>query len=246
MTLPQLRVKLVVAAGIVGASLLGATFVGCQTSGPGPQSGPFGQLTGGMNGQQQANNMYGGQPQQFAGGGPAGNGYLPPMNGMPSQNRQAFMNETQRIGYQQNLSPQDVVAMQRAGVPDQQIAAAIQQRGGAMAATPGMPQYLAQNGVNPAVLDASRPQAAGMAGPQASPFQMAQADASTPFQQMPGAGTPAAAHGALPTGYPMAQADPGQAQTAGYETPAPTTGFETPSPASNGGVPGQSWRSMSR
>ncbi len=42
--------------------------------------------------------------------------------------------------------------MQRSGVPDQQIAMAIQQRGANLRATPGMNQYLAQNGVNPAVL----------------------------------------------------------------------------------------------
>ena len=50
------------------------------------------------------------------------------------------------------LSAQDVVAMARSGQSEQQIAMAVQQRGANLRSTPGVSQYLAQNGVNPAVL----------------------------------------------------------------------------------------------
>ena len=63
MSYSQLRVKLVVAAGVVGALLLAATFVGCQTSPTSQaQSGPYGQYNG----------------NQFAG---AQNGQAPPAEG---------------------------------------------------------------------------------------------------------------------------------------------------------------------
>src|SRR5580658_1736003 len=104
MSYSQLRVKLVVAAGVVGASLLAATFVGCQTSPTSQtQSGPFGQYNGTQfSGAQNAQAPpYGGAPQMAATGAPA--------NGWSPQSQQAFMNETQRLGTQQNLSAQDVV-----------------------------------------------------------------------------------------------------------------------------------------
>ena len=65
-------------------------------------------------------------PQAWPYPGPAA---APGVNGYSQQNRQAFMAETQRMGAQQNLTPQEVVAMSRSGMPDTQIAIAIQQRG---------------------------------------------------------------------------------------------------------------------
>ncbi len=139
----QLRVKLLVAAGIVGASLLGATFVGCSSAPPSQASTPFASY----NGSPMAPG--GGMPQAAYAGQPAA---APGINGYSQQNRQALMAETQRLGTQQNLSAQDVIAMSRSGVPDTQIAMAIQQRGAGLRATPGADRYLAANGVNPAVL----------------------------------------------------------------------------------------------
>ncbi len=139
----QLRVKLLVAAGIVGASLLGASFVGCSSGPPSPSSAPFAS--------------YNGSPMAPGGGMPGGPVAAPGVDGYSQQNRQAFMAETQRMGGQQNLTAQDVVAMSRSGMPDTQIAMAIQQRGASLRATPGADRYLAANGVNPAVLGGSNP-----------------------------------------------------------------------------------------
>src|SRR5580692_12850609 len=144
----QLRVKLLVAAGIVGASLLGASFVGCSATSPLQASSPFASY----NGSPMAPG--GGMPGPMAYNGPAA---APGVNGYSQQNRQAFMAETQRMGGQQNLTAQDVVAMSRSGMPDTQIAMAIQQRGASLRATPGADRYLAANGVNPAVLGGSNP-----------------------------------------------------------------------------------------
>jgi hypothetical protein len=234
----QLRVKLLVAAGIVGASLLGASFVGCASTSP--SNSPFAS--------------YNGSPMAPGGGMPgAGPGMgmgpaaAPGVDGYSQQNRQAFMAETQRMGAQQNLSPQDVVAMSRSGVPDAQIAMAVQQRGAALRAMPGVDRYLASNGVNPGVLGgggqnpnmpypAYAPQqqiaAAGMPQPQGYPqagMQFAQAGPG------PGAGVPAGMQqpaGAAPGG------DPG-VQSAAYQTSAGMPGADASAAAG-----GQSWRPM--
>ncbi len=238
----QLRVKLLVAAGIVGASLLGASFVGCST----PSNSPFASYNGspmapggGMPGAMGPGGM---GPQGMA-MGPAA---APGVDGYSQQNRQAFMAETQRMGGQQNLSAQDVVAMSRSGVPDAQIAIAVQQRGAALRATPGADRFLASNGVNPAVLGTSP---AGMPpagyGPQ---MQMAAAP------QQPGY---------PPAGMQFAQAGPapgaGPAVTAGMQQPAGAgpgvdSGVQSAAYQMSGGTPGsdpsaaagsQSWRPMS-
>jgi hypothetical protein len=243
MSQSQLRVKLVVAAGVVGASLLAATFVGCQSSPTSQaQSGPYGQYNGSQfagapNGQQPS--PYTASPQMAAAGGPA--------NGWSPQNQQAFMNETQRLGGQQNLNAQDVVAMARSGVPDQQIAVAIQQRGAVLRATPGMSQYLAQNGVNPAVLGVGP--VGGMGQPAGSVpggygQQVAMSDPQAAFagnmNQARPPYNPAQASGVMPTGYPAAQADPGQVQAATSESSLSSPAIDPSGAAANG----QSWRAM--
>jgi hypothetical protein len=246
MSYSQLRVKLVVAAGVVGASLLAATFVGCQSSPTSQaQSGPYGQYNGNQfAGAQNGQAPYGGGAPQMASAGGPGNGWSP-------QSQQAFMNETQRLGTQQNLSAQDVVAMSRSGVPDQQIALAIQQRGGNLRATPGMNQFLAQNGVNPAVLGAGP---AGAVGPQpggAMPpsygGQVAMNDPQAAFAGNPNQSrpvfSPAPNSGVMPAGYPAAQADPGQVQTAVNDPSQAAPAFDQSAGAANG-MNGQSWRPM--
>jgi hypothetical protein len=225
----QLRVKLLVAAGIVGASLLAASFVGCS-SGPNQASTPFASYNG-------SPMAPGGGMPQAAYGGPAA---APGVEGYSQQNRQAFMAETQRMGGQQGLTPQDVVAMSRSGMPDAQIAIAIQQRGASLRAIPNVDGYLASNGVNPRVLGGpaqspypgmgGQPSAmtASMSQPQPQGMQFAQAGNFGP-QGMP-AGMPqpsAAAPGS----------DPG-VQSAGYQTSG-ATGSD-PSAAAGG----QSWRPM--
>jgi hypothetical protein len=200
MGLSQLRVELVVATGIVGASLIAATLSGCQTdtmSSPG-QGGLLSQFNRGPNGQQPA--AYGQQNPYAAANGTAmaQNGAMQqnpsmspyagmqPANGMSSvgglspstsmaqagypDNRQAFMTETQRIGAQHGLSAQDIVAMSRSGMTDQQIALAISQRGDTLRSTPGVGAYLAQNGVNPAVLNGPGMSAASYPAFGAQPF----------------------------------------------------------------------------
>jgi hypothetical protein len=263
MSLSQVRVKLVVAAGVVGASLLAATFVGCQSSPTSQaQNGPYGQFNGGQNGNSQyGSNQPGGN--QFAanpyGGGPNGQqapsyGSSPQMasaggtaNGFPPQSQQAFLNETQRLGTQQNLNAQDVVAMSRSGVSDQQIAVAVQQRGAALRTTPGVSQYLAQNGVNPAVLGNGQ---SGGSVPSPYGAQTAMNDPPTPFGPNSLGGRPAFTNASpapvTSAAYPTAQADSGQIQSAGYESSSATPAFDTSAPTANGAMTGQSWRAMPR
>ena len=245
MSYSQLRVNLVVAAGVVGASLLAATFVGCQ-SGPTSQAqtGPYGQYNGNQfagapNGQ--GATPFGSSPQMASAGGPA--------NGWSPQNQQAFMTETQRLGTQQNLTAQDVVAMQRSGVPDQQIAMAIQQRGANLRATPGMNQYLAQNGVNPAVLGQASGPPVGAGQPAGFPAsyggQVAMNDPQAQFGGSPNQSRPvfnqSQPSGVMPAGYPGAQQDMGQIQAATTTDPSLASPALDPSGAAGGG---QSWRPM--
>jgi hypothetical protein len=237
----QLRVKLLVAAGIVGASLLGASFVGCSGTSPLQASTPFASY----NGSPMAPG--GGMPGPMAYNGPAA---APGVNGYSQQNRQAFMAETQRMGSQQNLTAQDVVAMSRSGIPDTQIAIAIQQRGASLKATPGADQYLAANGVNPAVLNGPGP-GVPYAPAYAAPQQQQVATAS--MGQQPGypsagmqfaqAGPPSAGNVGTPMNVAMQQpsttaGDPAL-QSAGYQTAAGAPGYD-PSAATGG----QSWRPM--
>jgi hypothetical protein len=257
MSLSQVRVKLVVAAGVVGASLLGATFVGCQSDPTSQaQNGQFGNRQFGNNqfannqpgGNQYAASPFGGAPnggQQMAAAGGAPNGF-------PPQSQQAFLNETQRLGTQQNLSAQDLVAMSRSGVPDQQIAMAVQQRGAALRTTPGVPQYLAQNGVNPAVL--GQGPAAG-SNPPAFGTQTAMTDPPTSFGspafgQNPTGGRPAFANapgaGVTAASYPTAQGDATQVQSAGFESTLASPSLDASTPAANGSMTGQAWRPMPR
>jgi hypothetical protein len=255
---PQLRVKLVVAAGVVGASLLAATFVGCQSSQPSQaQNGPYGQFNGnqfaGAPGQQPS--QYSGQQMAAAGGAP---------NGWTPQNQQALLSETQRIGSQPNLSAQDVVAMAHSGVPDQQIAMAIQQRGTALRSSPGMSQYLAQNGVNPAVLgtNSSAMGQPGMNQPgmnqpgmnQAGAFpgspgmqQVAMNDsqaalAGNSYSTRPQYGS-APGSGVTSAVYPGTAAGAGQLQPATYDSTSATPAFDQ-SAAATGGANGDTWRAM--
>ena len=244
MSYSQLRVKLVVAAGVVGASLLAATFVGCQSTPTSQaQSGPYGQYNGSQfagapNGQ--GASPFGPSQQMAAAGG---------LNGWSPQNQQAFMSETQRQGMQQGLSAQDVVAMQRSGVPDGQIAAAIQQRGANLRATPGMSQFLAQNGVNPAVLGQGPGPAMGSGQPAGMPAgygsQVAMNDPQTQFGGAPIQSRPvfnqSQPSGVMPAGYPGAQPEMGQIQAATTTDPSLATPALDPSAAAGGG---QSWRPM--
>jgi hypothetical protein len=242
----QLRVKLLVAAGIVGASLLGASFVGCSSTAPfqSQSNSPFASY----NGSPMAPG--GGMPGAMAGyNGPAA---APGVSGYSQQNRQAMMAETQRAGAQPNLTPQDVVAMSRSGVPDPQIAIAIQQRGQSLKATPGVDQYFAANGVNPAVLNGASPSAPFAPGYPQQQQQQQMASASMAQQGYPAAGMQYAQAGppgpgavGAPMNVAMQQpatapsgADP-SVQAAGYQT--------TPGPSSYDGTTvtgGQSWRPM--
>jgi hypothetical protein len=247
----QLRVKLVVAAGVVGASLLGATFVGCQSSPSGPaQSGPYGQYNGNQfgaapNGQQAS--AFGGGPQMASAGS---------ANGLPPQGQQAFLNETQRLGTQQNLSAQDVVAMARSGQSEQQITMAIQQRGANLRSTPGVSQYLAQNGVNPAVLGGAPGPMAGqsgspMAGPTGGPYpgayspQVAMNDPQAAFGANANMArqtyNPAMPNGVTSATYPAAQGDAGQLQSATYET-LPSSALDQSGAAAINGQANTPWR----
>jgi hypothetical protein len=234
----QLRVKLFVAAGIVGASLLAASFVGCTSGPPMSSSSPFAS--------------YNGSPMAPGGGMPGAMAYngppaAPGVSGYSQQNRQALMAETQRIGAQQGLTPQEVVAMSRSGMPDTQIAIAIQQRGGSLKSTPGVEQYLAANGVNPAVL--STP---GGGMPYAPAYAAQQQMASAPMGQQSGypagmqfaqAGPPGAGNGGAPMNVAMQQpattGGDAAVQPAGFQSAAGTPGFDTSAPAG-----GQSWRPM--
>jgi hypothetical protein len=235
----QLRVKLVVAAGIVGASLLGASFVGCSATSPLQASTPFAS--------------YNGSPMAPGGGMPGAMAYngppaAPGVNGYSQQNRQAFMAETQRMGSQQNLSAQDVVAMSRSGMPDGQIAIAIQQRGASLKATPGADQYLAANGVNPAVLNGPGPGApyaqAYAAQQQGAPASMGPQPGYPPAgMQFAQAGAPGAGNVPAPMNVAMQQpstaiGDPA-VQSAGYQTAAGAPGYDASAAAG-----GQSWRPM--
>jgi hypothetical protein len=217
----QLRVKLFVAAGIVGASLLGATLVGCQS---GPSNSPFAS--------------YNGSPMAPGGGMPQGYGQMPQgaVAGYSQQNQQALLAEAQRQGAQQGLSAQDVVAMSRSGMPDTQIAIAIQQRGANLRATPGVDRYLAQNGVNPAVLQGPSPSAG-------YPSFGAQAPAAMASTYQPQAGNFAAP--GMPAGMPQASAGmpgaDGGVQPAGYQMSGGTPGYDA---SGAGAAPGQSWRPM--
>jgi hypothetical protein len=228
----QLRVKLLVAAGIVGASLLAASFVGCASGPPSQSSAPFASY----NGSPMYNGTNGPQAPPYPGGPPAAAG----VSGYSQQNREAFIQATQQAGAQQGLSAQDVVAMSRAGMPDAQIAMAVQQRGQGLKSTPGADQYLAANGVNPAVLNGPAPQLnfapygsrmmPGAPNPNAAPgypagMQVAQAGAA-------GGPMPFGTQGPI-NGGPSA--DPG-VQSAAYQTPG-ASGAD-PSAA------GQSWRPM--
>jgi hypothetical protein len=248
MNVSQLRIQLVVAAGIIGTALLGATFTGCNSNSTNSPygGGPLGQTGGGPNGQPYG--AFSQQPQQpqqggFAGGGP---------NTWTPQNQQAFVAETQRLGGQPNLNAQDVIAMKQSGVPDQQIAMAIQQRGANLRSTPGMPQYLSQNGVNPAVLGGTGQFAQpGMAAPAGNPYsnQVAMNGAPAGFAQHGNAAamTPPMnpfENPGMPAGYQPSQPMPGNAQTAGFESSAAPPGFDTPGSAANGMAAGQSWRPM--
>ncbi|HXY34401.1 MAG TPA: hypothetical protein VEI07_09250 [Planctomycetaceae bacterium] len=225
----QLRVKLVVAAGIVGASLLGASFVGCSSLGQSQASAPFASY----NGSPMFNGANGPQAPPYP--GPAA---APGVSGYSQQNRQAFMAETQRMGTQQGLTPQDVVAMSRSGVPDTQIAITIQQRGTSLRSTPGVAEYLAANGVNPAVLNGT-----GSAAPFAPAYAAQPQMAAASMGQQPGY---------PPAGMQFAQAGPSSpgtaapataggdpaVQSAGYQATAGTPGYDASTAA------GQSWRPM--
>lgn len=254
MSLSHLRIKLLIAGGIIGASLLSATFTGCQTTSTNPQAqaaGPYGQYGRGPSGQPTA--ALGGAPQSPYGGPATG-----PQIGGQANNQQAFMAETQRIGAQQNLSAQGVVAMSRSGLSDQQIAMAIQQRGTNLRTTPGVPQYLTQQGVNPTVLfmgaqstgaspypgQSPMGQPATMAMAQSSPGGMPMTGTMPGVNGMPmsgapmGGGMPAAggmpASGSMPMagGMPMASASQpamGTFPTAQAEPGAVQgAGYETP------------------
>jgi hypothetical protein len=242
----QLRVKLLVAAGIVGASLLAASFVGCSSAPPSQASAPFASYNGSP--------MFNGTNQPTAAPYPGAPAAAPGVSGYSQQNRQAFLAEAQQQGGQPNLTAQDVVAMSRAGMPDTQIAIAIQQRGAALKTSPGVGEFLASSGVNPAVLNGPAPQmrfapynsqmlpgapavAAQQPGYQPGGMQMAQAGAPTPF------GTPMNFGGGAPAGYgpqqPMAGApagDPG-VQSAAYQQAQGAPGAD--GPAADG-----SWRPM--
>ena len=243
MTESQLRVKLLVAAGIVGASLLGASFVGCTSTGQAPfqSNSPFAS--------------YNGSPMAPGGGMPGpmaaynGPAAAPGVSGYSEQNRQAMMAETQRMGTQQSLTPQTVVAMSRSGVPDTQIAIAIQQRGASLKSMPGVDQYLAANGVNPAVLNGPSPSV-----PYAPSYPQQQQMASAPMaqqgyptagMQFAQAGPPAAGAGGAPVNVAMQQpaaaasgADP-SVQAAGYQTTAGPSSYDGTTVSG-----GQSWRPM--
>jgi hypothetical protein len=227
----QLRVKLFVAAGIVGASLLGATFVGCQS---GPSSGsnsPFAS--------------YNGSPMAPGGGMPQGYGQMPQgaVAGYSQQNQQALLAEAQRQGAQQGLSAQDVVAMSRSGMPDTQIAIAIQQRGANLRATPGVGSYLAQNGVNPAVLQGPTASAgypgfgAQAPGAMASTYQPQAAQVA----QAGNFAAPGMTAGMPQAGAGMPGAD-GGVQSAGYQVSGAAPSYDA---SGTGAAPGQSWRPMS-
>ncbi|HEV3303284.1 MAG TPA: hypothetical protein VG055_26765 [Planctomycetaceae bacterium] len=234
----QLRVKLLVAAGIVGASLLGASFVGCSATSPLQSSSPFAS--------------YNGSPMAPGGGMPGAMAYngppaAPGVNGYSQQNRRAFMAETQRTGSQQNLTAQEVVAMSRSGMPDTQIAIAIQQRGASLKATPGADQYLAANGVNPAVLNGPGPgvpYAPAYAAQQVAPASMGQQpgypSAGMQFAQAgpPGAGNVGAPMNGALQQPATASGDPA-VQAAGYQTAAGAPGYDASTAAG-----GQSWRPM--
>jgi hypothetical protein len=234
----QLRVKLFVAAGIVGASLLAASFVGCTSGPPFQSSTPFASY----NGSPMAPG--GGMPGAMAYNGPAA---APGVNGYSQQNRQALMAEAQRMGTQQGLTPQDVIAMSRQGIPDTQIAVAIQQRGASLKATPGVDQYLASNGVNPAVLNGPAP---GV--PFAPAYGSQQQVASASMGQQQGyppagmqfaqAGPPGAGNVGAPMNaamqQPAATGGDTAVQPAGYQTPTGAPGYDASAAA------GQSWRPM--
>jgi hypothetical protein len=231
----QVRVKLLVAAGIVGASVLGASFAGCSSTGPSAASTPFAS--------------YNGSPMAPGGGMPGamynGPAAAPGVNGYSQQNRQALMAETQQMGMQQNLSPQDIVAMSRSGIPDAQIAIAVQQRGGSLKSTPGVEQYLAANGVNPAILNGptSAPYAPGypaqspMAQPQMASIgqQPGYPPAGMQFAQ---AGSPAGGSGPMNGAMQPGPGTDAGVQSAGYQTAPGAGGYDV----STAG--GQSWRPM--
>jgi hypothetical protein len=256
----RLPVRLFASAAL-GASLI-AVLTGCQSSpSNGLQgSGPYGQF--GQAGDGQMASSYGGP----AGQPPYGPGQAGMLahGGAPSQS-QAFLAETQRMR-SQPLAPQDVIAMTRSGVPDQQILAAVQQRGAALRG-PGVPEYLAQQGVSPQVVDALRSgtPAAMMGGPRggspfASPgtFGSPYAASGQPApggalagdpSMMPGGGQPAFAS-AQPAGSYPAGSYPGQGlpaygatgvQPAGFETPASSPFGPEPSATSPAAGPGQAW-----
>ena len=181
-------------------------------------------------------------------------------NGWTPQNQQAFMNETQRIGSQPNLSAQDVVAMAHSGVPDQQIAMAIQQRGSALRTTPGMSQYLAQNGVNPAVLgdefagdgptgiQPTRHESAGrVSGSRWDAASRHERSAVGTWPAMPirpGRNmAPLPATGVTSAVYPGTSATAGQLQPATYDSSSATPAFDQ-SAAATGGTNGDTWRAM--
>jgi hypothetical protein len=231
----QLRVKLLVAAGIVGASLLAASFVGCSSGPPSQSSAPFASY----NGSPMFNGANGPQAPPYPGGQAA----APGVSGYSQQNREAFMQATQQAGAQQGLTAQDVVAMSRAGMPDAQIAMAVQQRGQGLKSTPGADQFLAANGVNPAVLNGPTQQLTfapyGSRMMPGSPNTNA-APGYPAGMQVAQAGAPGAAGGPMPFGTqgPISggpSADPG-VQSAGYQTPG-GSGAD-PSAA------GESWRPM--
>lgn len=257
MSLIPLRVELAVITGIATASLLSASFMGCQSS-PSNQTpgGQYGQYSRGPNGQPLGS--YASTQGQYAG---AGTGMNPAAN--PTQ--QAFMAETQRLGGQQNLSAQDVVAMQRSGMSNEQIATAIQQRGGNLKGTPGIPEYLAQNGVNPGVMDgvhqpggSPMPQYGGQPMPQYGGQMMSTGIASgMPASMQPGMqpGSPVGMPGGVQQsgGFPTANVggqpamvqspfstDTPAIQPAAFDAPAGATG--DPSGGYGAATP-QAWRS---
>lgn len=231
----QLRVKLLVAAGIVGACLLGASCVGCSSGPPSQSSAPFASY----NGSPMYNGTNGPQAPPYP-GGPAA---APGVSGYSQQNRQAFLQATQQAGAQQGLTAQDVVAMSRAGMPDTQIAIAIQQRGQGLKATPGADQFLASNGVNPAVLNGPTPQ---LSFPPYGSQMMPGSPNPNPSPGYPTGGMSVAQAGGAGAGGPMpfglqqpggsaASGDPG-VQSAAYQTPGGA--------GSDASATGQSWRPM--
>jgi hypothetical protein len=127
-------------------------------------------------------------------------------------------------------------------MPDTQIAIAIQQRGANLRATPGVDRYLAQNGVNPAVLQGPSPSAGYPGFAAQAPAAMA-STYQPQTAQVAQAGNYAAP--GMTAGMPQPNAGmpgaDGGVQSAGYQMSGGTPGFDA---SGTGAAPAQSWRPM--